>query len=232
MTARGMSRFGSRALAGELVGLLEAEQREDDPARRDRREDALGAVRVEAVGGGEVARVEVDDRQHEDRQQRDRRPSTRSPRCSCARACGSPRKLIDGEDRHQDDRRHDARGGQDARCRCWSSSSRSRTSSAGRSVIIASTSIGATVAACSHENQPNDAPARAAEGVVREARGAAGDGVHPAELGVRQREQEDRDRADHPRDDRRGAGRDERLLGAEQPARADDRARRRPRAGR
>src|SRR5207248_2143001 len=52
--------------------------------------------------------------------------------------------------------------------------------------------------------------------------GAAGDRPHSAELGVRQREQEDRERADPPRDDRRRPGRDQGLLGTEQPARADD----------
>ena len=62
--------------------------------------------------------------------------------------------------------------------------------------MTAITSIGATVAACSQENQPNEAPDRAAEGVVREARGAAGDRVHRAELGVHEREQQDRDGAD------------------------------------
>src|SRR5207249_5695844 len=77
--------------------------------------------------------------------------------------------------------------------------------------------------------EPAERRARAAaEGVVREARRAAGDGPHRTELGVRQREQEDRERADPPRDDRSGAGGDEGPLGAEEPARADDRAGRGP----
>ena len=57
-----------------------------------------------------------------------------------------------------------------------------------------------------------------------EARRAARNWVHAAELGVRQREQENRDRADTPRNHCRRTGRRERALGAEQPARADDRA--------
>ena len=47
--------LGVRALARELVGLLEAEQREHDPARGDGREDASGAGRREPVRRGEVA---------------------------------------------------------------------------------------------------------------------------------------------------------------------------------
>jgi hypothetical protein len=80
--------------------------------------------------------------------------------------------------------------------------------------------------------QPGEPPERgsdgAAERVVGEARGAAGDRIHGAELGVDEREQQDRQGADAPGDDRRRAGRPERPLRAEEPARADDRASGRP----
>jgi hypothetical protein len=58
-------------LAGELVGLLEAEIGEHDAGRGDRREHGLGSERQEAAVRVEVAAVEVgeqqDDRQHRDR---------------------------------------------------------------------------------------------------------------------------------------------------------------------
>jgi hypothetical protein len=77
--------------------------------------------------------------------------------------------------------------------------------------------------------EPAERGAReAAERVVREPCRAAGDRVHRAELGVDEREQHDRDRADAPRDDRGRSGGGERALRAEQPARADDRPARGP----
>ena len=90
------------------------------------------------------------------------------------------------------------------------------------------TSIGATVTACSHENQPNDAPAAPPNAIVGEAGGAAGHGVHRAELRVHEREEHDRDAADRPRDDGRRARARQRALRTEEPARADDRPARRP----
>ena len=71
MIASGMSRLGLLRLAGQLVGLLEAEVAEDDAAGRDGLEDRLEAARGEAVGGVQVAGVEVGERQHDDHQQRD-----------------------------------------------------------------------------------------------------------------------------------------------------------------
>src|SRR5205085_7808784 len=64
----------------------------------------------------------------------------------------------------------------------------------------------------------------AAERVVGEPCRATGDGPHPTQLRVSQGKQKDRQRADPPRDDRRRARGDERLLSAEEPAGADDRA--------
>ena len=71
-------------------------------------------------------------------------------------------------------------------------------------------------------------PGRAAEGVVREPRRAAGDRVHAAELRVHEREQQDRGGADDPGDDRGGPGGGQRALRAEEPAGPDDRAGGRP----
>ena len=212
-----------RALPGELVGLLEAEQREDDSARRDSREHALGAERAEAVGGREVARVEVDDPQHEDRQQR-------HPDLPPGRGAVRVRELADaeevdrGEDRHQDDRRHDPLRGQHARAAC------AHLHPVLREVVVLAVRdhrqhLDRRNRRCLQPREPAEGRACAAtEGVVRETRRAAGDGPHRAKLGMRQREQEDRERADAPRDDGRGPGSDERLLRAEEPAGADDRA--------
>ena len=78
-----------------------------------------------------------------------------------------------------------------------------------------------------HRLQPGEpaerGPGRSAEGVVRVARGAAGHREHAAELGVHERQRDDRHRRDPPADQRGGSGRDQRLLRAVQPARPDDR---------
>src|SRR5262249_31146772 len=71
-------------------------------------------------------------------------------------------------------------------------------------------------------------PRGTAERVVREARRTARDRVHTAQLGVRQREDRDRDTTDDPGDDRRWAGGGQGALRAEKPTGADDRALRRP----
>ena len=211
-----------RTFACELVGLLEAEQRKDDPAGRDRSEHALRAVGAESVRGGEVAAVEVHDAEHEDRQQRN---ADLPPRRGAVRVgeLAHAEEVDRREDRHQHDRRCDA---------------------GGRQHVLAVAQLHPAVrervvlAVLDHRHhldrghrrrlQPRE-PAergadRATEGVMREARRAACDGIHAAELGVGQREQEDRERADAPRDHRRGPGGRERALGAEQPAGADDRA--------
>ncbi len=83
---------------------------------------------------------------------------------------------------------------------------------------MASTSIGATVAACSQANQAEGHACQAAEGVVRVTGGAAGDGEHSAQLGMNKRQQHDRDRADAPGNQSCRAGGDDGVLRAVQPA--------------
>ena len=88
--------------------------------------------------------------------------------------------------------------------------------------------MGATVTAWSQENQPNPRAGDAAERVVRESRGATREGEHRTELGMYQRQHQDADAADDPRDEDRGAGVVEPLLRAEEPAGPDDGAHRGP----
>ncbi len=104
--------LGIGALPGELVGLFEAQQREDDAAGGDGGQDALGSVGVESVGRREVARVELGDGEHEDRQQRN---ADLPPGRRAVGACQqTDAEEVDGcDDRHQAHRYGDSGRGQD-----------------------------------------------------------------------------------------------------------------------
>jgi hypothetical protein len=214
------------ALPGELVGLLEAEQREDDAACRDRGEDAVRAVGVEAVGRREVARVEVRGGKGNDREHGhgDLPPGRRAVR---AREPADAQEVDGGEDRHEPD------GDEQTRGREHVLSALELQPARGERVVLRVLDDGQHLDRRDGDRlQPREPPERgargAAEGDVREPRRAAGDRVHGPQLGMHEREQEDRDAADHPRDERGGAGAGQGALRAEQPPRPDDRAARDP----
>jgi hypothetical protein len=132
-----------------------------------------------------------------------------------------------GEERHQHDGGHDAARGQHVLAMAH------LHPAAGERVVLAILDDGHDLDRGDRRGlQPREPPERgadrAAEGVVREARRAPGHGIHGAELGMDEREQQDRHRADDPGDDRRRPRGRERALRAEEPSGPDDRSARGP----
>ncbi len=206
------------ALTRQLDGLLEAEQGEDDAAGADRGQDALRAERGEAATGGEVAAVEVGERQDEDRQQRNEDlPPGRRTVCM--------RQDSDAEEVDGDEHRHQAHGhGYTAAGQYALRVLKTRRPGPVTGVPDHGLDLDRGDRSGLEPGEPTERhPGETAEGVVRVPGGAARHREHSAELGVDQRQQDDRDRADHPGDDRGGAGHHERVLRAVQPAGADDR---------
>ncbi len=214
--------LGVLALAGQLDRLLEAQQGEDDAAGADRGEHALDAERGEAVRA-EVGAVEVGHGEHEDREQRDEDLQPGGGAVGAGEH-PDPEEVDRDEEAHQQHGDHEAAGGEGAVL----------VEEALRELPVPRVAdhrldLDRGDGGGLEPGEPAERHAReAAEGVVRVARRAAGDREHAAELGVHEGQQDDRDRADAPGDDRRRAGDDDGVLGSVEPTRADDRSDRGP----
>ena len=212
--------LGVPALAAQLDGLLEADQREHRSTVTHRPQDPVETVGGEAAGTGEVGGVEVGEEEHQDGQGGD-------DHLPGGDGAVDPDQVADAEqvdhdeECHQHRRNRVAEGGED----------RHATDGVGQPVpVIRGIGNGRLHldggGTC--RLQPREPPERGtgqpAEGVVGEPGGSAADREHPPELGVHQGEQDDRQRSDEPGDEGRRPTDGGAEQGAEEPARSDDRA--------
>jgi hypothetical protein len=103
MTAMGTLRLGLSVSPGQLDALVEAEVGEDDPRGCDRAQDAVPALRFEAVEG-EVRTVECG----EEERQNDQHDDGQLPPHQCG---VDPREPTDAEVVDHHEQRHQAHGG-------------------------------------------------------------------------------------------------------------------------
>ena len=208
-------------LTRELVGLLEAEVGEHDARRGDGGEQGLDPVRHEAAARAQVVGLELE-RQDDDGEHRDGDLPPRDARVDLGEQAHG-QEVDRREDRQQDDGHGEAEPGDVARGRVVQAVP----------VVRAVLHDRKALDRCDRDRlEPGEEAERdardTAEGEVREPRGPAGHWVHPAQLGVHEREDDDDDAGDDPAQQGGGAGGLSGEERAEEPAGADDRGFGRP----